>query len=82
MDYCQYFTNLVIAPKGKTKELTTLYGAIGGQYGGKFASRQASEPSDILPVFRELFKAKTGVPLTQTGRPAHIHSFGMPAAAP
>ena len=82
MGYCRYFTNLVVAPAGKTKELEVLYRTLEPLYEGRLATKHASDPKEILPVFRQLFKAKTGVPLSQMSDPSAAQSFAMPAVAP
>lgn len=55
---CQYYAYIEINPR-RHQALWREYEAIAAEYGEQFAMQQISDPSDIFPVFRELFQKRT-----------------------
>ncbi len=55
---CQYYAYIEINPR-RHQALWREYEAIAASHGEQFAMQQISDPSDIFPVFRELFQKRT-----------------------
>lgn len=62
----QYYSYVEINPR-RHQALWREYEAIQAEYGDYFAMQQISDPSDIYPVFRELFQRRSDRASTATG---------------
>ncbi len=60
LPFVQYFSYIEINPR-RHQALWKEYELIQSEFAGHFAMQQISDPSDIFPVFRELFQRKTTV---------------------